>query len=280
MLAGCVQGICCGGSLCQVRLRGGPPRRPPQVRLAWPTPHTPFQGECVGGWGGGCRLPCMCPILTYVCSCMHAYTACVMRVSKVPLGALPSACMHASAATLPAFGALSAARAVTGAIVCALSILCLAWRAARMLSAAARRDEGRPPTPTPSPPQFRNATRPSRSCASPHLAMSLGTATRASDTDNLPLCVRPPRPPPPPLPLCSLSLTPSVPRFVRAGDAFEAGAIITVASAPATVTVNATVSPGPVEQPPRCARHARCVLRLATASSARLCHGHDPPSRC
>ncbi|KXZ55787.1 hypothetical protein GPECTOR_2g1337 [Gonium pectorale] len=34
-----------------------------------------------------------------------------------------------------------------------------------------------------------------------------------------------------------LSLTPSVPRFVRVGDAFEAGVVVTVGSAPATVTV-------------------------------------------
>ncbi|PNG99586.1 hypothetical protein TSOC_014631, partial [Tetrabaena socialis] len=34
-----------------------------------------------------------------------------------------------------------------------------------------------------------------------------------------------------------LSLTPSVPRFVRVGDSFEAGAVVTVGSAPATVTV-------------------------------------------
>ncbi|KAG2489968.1 hypothetical protein HYH03_011597 [Edaphochlamys debaryana] len=39
-----------------------------------------------------------------------------------------------------------------------------------------------------------------------------------------------------------LSLTPSVPRFVRASDTFEAGAVVTVGSLPATVKVTATVS--------------------------------------
>ncbi|KAG2447335.1 hypothetical protein HYH02_007664 [Chlamydomonas schloesseri] len=36
----------------------------------------------------------------------------------------------------------------------------------------------------------------------------------------------------------ALSLTPSVPRFVRVGDKFEAGVVVTVSSAPASVTVN------------------------------------------
>ncbi|KAG2434214.1 hypothetical protein HXX76_007940 [Chlamydomonas incerta] len=36
----------------------------------------------------------------------------------------------------------------------------------------------------------------------------------------------------------ALSLTPSVPRFVRVGDKFEAGVVVTVGSAPASVTVN------------------------------------------
>jgi hypothetical protein len=40
----------------------------------------------------------------------------------------------------------------------------------------------------------------------------------------------------------TLSLTPSVPRFVRVGDTFEAGAVVTVESAPATVNVSVTVS--------------------------------------
>ena len=38
-----------------------------------------------------------------------------------------------------------------------------------------------------------------------------------------------------------LSLTPSVPRFVRVGDTFEAGAVVTVGSAPATITVTLKV---------------------------------------
>ena len=36
----------------------------------------------------------------------------------------------------------------------------------------------------------------------------------------------------------ALSLTPSVPRFVRVGDQFEAGVVVTVGSAPASVTVS------------------------------------------
>ncbi|KAG2447325.1 hypothetical protein HYH02_007655 [Chlamydomonas schloesseri] len=40
----------------------------------------------------------------------------------------------------------------------------------------------------------------------------------------------------------ALSLTPSVPRFVRVGDKFEAGVVVTVSSAPASVTVNVKVA--------------------------------------
>ncbi|PNH02259.1 hypothetical protein TSOC_011775, partial [Tetrabaena socialis] len=41
-----------------------------------------------------------------------------------------------------------------------------------------------------------------------------------------------------------LSLTPSVPRFARVGDFFEAGAVVTVGSLPATVTLTAAVRAG------------------------------------
>jgi hypothetical protein len=36
-------------------------------------------------------------------------------------------------------------------------------------------------------------------------------------------------------------LTPSIPRFVRVGDAFQAGVVVTVGSAPASVTVSLEV---------------------------------------
>lgn len=39
----------------------------------------------------------------------------------------------------------------------------------------------------------------------------------------------------------ALSLTPSAPRFVRVGDGFEAGCVVTVGSAPARVSVTLTV---------------------------------------
>ncbi|KAG2434208.1 hypothetical protein HXX76_007934 [Chlamydomonas incerta] len=42
----------------------------------------------------------------------------------------------------------------------------------------------------------------------------------------------------------ALSLTPSVPRFVRVGDKFEAGVVVTVGSAPASVTVSVKVADG------------------------------------
>ena len=60
----------------------------------------------------------------------------------------------------------------------------------------------------------------------------------------------------------ALSLTAAVPRFVRVTDTFEAGVVVTVGSAPATVTVIAQVGGA--------ARDEWCHMRCAAAGSLRL----------